>query len=91
MTACSRDAIHPFCQQRMLVQSTCNTTEQPKVSGSTKTNRLDCPYRRCQREIQGAMSQERYEDLNLIPPEEGFELYRYKNAEKVRTSGWAGL
>ena len=35
------------------------------------------------------MSQERYEDLNL-PPEGDFELYRYKNAEKMRTSGWSG-
>ena len=37
------------------------------------------------------MSQERYEDLNLVPPEGDFELYRYKNAEKMRTSGWSGL
>ena len=44
-----------------------------------------------EREIQGAMSQERFEDLNLVPPEEGFELYRYKYAEKMRTSGWSGL
>jgi hypothetical protein len=36
------------------------------------------------------MNQERFEDLNLVPPEEGFELYRYKNAEKMRTSGWLG-
>src|SRR5215216_6961327 len=36
------------------------------------------------------MSQERIEDLNLVPPEEGFELYRYKNAEKMRTSGCRG-
>ena len=39
----------------------------------------------------GTMSQERFEDLNLVPPEEGFELYRYKYAEKMRTSGWSGL
>jgi hypothetical protein len=44
-----------------------------------------------EREIQGAMSQERNEDLNLVPPEEGFELYRYKNAETMRTSRWSGL
>lgn len=44
-----------------------------------------------EREIQETMSQERNEDLNLVPPEEGFELYRYKNAEKMRTSGWSGL
>jgi hypothetical protein len=37
------------------------------------------------------MNQERFEDLNLVPPEEGFELYRYKKAEKMRTSGWSGL
>jgi hypothetical protein len=44
-----------------------------------------------EKEILGAMNQERNEDLNLVPPEEGFELYRYKNAEKMRTSGWSGL
>jgi hypothetical protein len=37
------------------------------------------------------MSQERYEDLNLVPPEEGFELYRYKHAERMSTRGWSGL
>jgi hypothetical protein len=37
------------------------------------------------------MSEERHEDLNLTPPEEGFELYRYKNAEGMRTRGWSGL
>jgi len=37
------------------------------------------------------VSQERYEDLNLVPPDEGFELYRYKNAEGMRTRGWSGL
>jgi hypothetical protein len=37
------------------------------------------------------MSQERNEDLNLVPPKEGFELYRYKDARKMRTSGWSGL
>jgi len=37
------------------------------------------------------MSQELYKDLNLIPPEEGFELYRYKNAEEMTTRGWSGL
>ena len=37
------------------------------------------------------MSQERHEDLNLTPPEEGFELYRHKNAERMRTQGWSGL
>jgi hypothetical protein len=31
------------------------------------------------------------ESLNLLPPEEGFELYRYKNVEKMRTQGWSGL
>jgi hypothetical protein len=31
------------------------------------------------------------EDLNLVPPEEGFELYRYKNVEEMRTQGWSGL
>jgi hypothetical protein len=37
------------------------------------------------------MNQERYEDLNLVPPEGGFELYRHKNAEEMRTRGWPGL
>ena len=42
-------------------------------------------------------SQERYKDLNLTPPEEGFapeegfELYRYKNAARMSTRGWSGL
>jgi hypothetical protein len=25
-----------------------------------------------------------------VPPEGGFDLYRYKNAEKMRTSSWHG-
>jgi hypothetical protein len=33
------------------------------------------------------MSQEHYKDLNLTRPEEGFEPYRYKSSEKMRTSG----
>ena len=37
------------------------------------------------------MSQELYKDLNLTPPEEGFELYRYKNSEEMTTRGWSGL
>jgi len=37
------------------------------------------------------MSQERLEELNLVPPEEGFELYRHKNAEEMTTRGWSGL
>ena len=37
------------------------------------------------------MSQDLYKDLNLTPPEEGFELYRYKNAEEMTTRGWSGL
>jgi hypothetical protein len=37
------------------------------------------------------MSQERYKDLNLTPPQEGFELYRYKHAERMSTRGWSGL
>jgi hypothetical protein len=37
------------------------------------------------------MNQERYKDLNLSPPKEGFELYRYKNAEEMTTQGWSGL
>jgi hypothetical protein len=30
------------------------------------------------------------EGLDLTPPEEGFELYRHKNAEKMRTKDWHG-
>jgi len=37
------------------------------------------------------MSQERYEDLNLVPHQEGFELYRYKQTQEMTTRGWAGL
>ena len=37
------------------------------------------------------MSQEHYKDLNLTPPEGGYELYRHKNAEQMRTQGWSGL
>jgi hypothetical protein len=37
------------------------------------------------------MGKELYEGLNLKPPEEGFELYRYKNAEQMSTQGWSGL
>ncbi len=37
------------------------------------------------------MSQERYKDLNLTPPEEGFELYGHKRAERMSTLGWSGL
>jgi hypothetical protein len=32
-----------------------------------------------------------YEGLNLMPPAEGFELYRHKNAEQMTTQGWLGL
>lgn len=37
------------------------------------------------------MGEEPDEGLNIVPPEEGFELYRYKNVEKMRTQGWSGL
>jgi hypothetical protein len=37
------------------------------------------------------MNQERYNDLNLSPPKEEFELYRYKHVEKMRTQGWSEL
>jgi hypothetical protein len=37
------------------------------------------------------MSQERYEDLNLVPPEQDFELYSHKNADRMSTRGWSGL
>jgi hypothetical protein len=28
--------------------------------------------------------------LERVPPEDGFDLYRYKNAEKMRTKTWHG-
>ena len=37
------------------------------------------------------MGEEPDEGLNLVPPEEGFELYRYKNAKEMTTRGWSGL
>jgi len=37
------------------------------------------------------MSNEPYPNLNLAPPEEGFELYRHRNAEQMTTRGWSGL
>jgi len=37
------------------------------------------------------MNQEPYKDLNLSPPKEESELYRYKNVEEMRTQGWSGL
>jgi hypothetical protein len=37
------------------------------------------------------MSNERHGNLNLAPPEEGFELYRHQNAEQMTTRGRSGL
>ncbi len=37
------------------------------------------------------MGEDPDEGLNLVPPEEGFELYRHKNAEEMSTQGWSGL
>ena len=37
------------------------------------------------------MGKELYEELNLMLPAEGFELYRHKNAEQMTTQGWSGL
>ena len=37
------------------------------------------------------MGKELYEGLNLMPPAEGFELYRHKNAQEMMTQGWSGL
>src|SRR5829696_7035827 len=39
----------------------------------------------------GNMGKELYEGLNLMPPAEGFELSRHKNAEQMTTQGWSGL
>ena len=30
------------------------------------------------------------EGLDLTPPEVGFELYRHKDAERMKTKGWHG-
>jgi hypothetical protein len=30
------------------------------------------------------------EGLNLNPPEEGYELYRHKNTERMKTKNWHG-
>jgi hypothetical protein len=40
---------------------------------------------------EGNMGKELDEALNLTPPEEGFELYRHKNAKVMTTQGWSGL
>ena len=31
------------------------------------------------------------EDLDLTPPEGGYELYRHKNAAQMNTKNWSGL
>jgi len=33
----------------------------------------------------------RFEGLNLLPPEEGFGLQRHENAERMGTEGWSSL
>ena len=40
---------------------------------------------------QRVVRNERHESLNLMPPEEGFELYRHKNAENATSQGWSGM
>jgi hypothetical protein len=37
------------------------------------------------------VGEELNEGLNLTPPEEGFKLYKHKNAESTRTRGWSRL
>jgi hypothetical protein len=37
------------------------------------------------------VGEELNDGLNLTPPEEGFELYKHKNAQSKRTRGWSGL
>jgi len=37
-----------------------------------------------------ASSTDDREGLNLTPPKGGYELYRYKNAEEIKTKGWHG-
>lgn len=43
------------------------------------------------RRMPEAADEERHEGLNLVPPAEGFELYRHKNAAETKTGGWSGL
>jgi hypothetical protein len=43
------------------------------------------------RSREGIVGEEPDEGLNLLPPEQGFELYRYNNAEEMTTRGWSGL
>jgi hypothetical protein len=44
-----------------------------------------------ERPREGIVGKELDEALNLTPPEEGFELYRHKNAKEMTTKGWSGL
>ena len=37
------------------------------------------------------MADNPYEGLNLAPPDEGFELWRHRNAGRLGTEGWSGL
>ena len=37
------------------------------------------------------MADDPYEGLNLKPPEEGFELWRHRNSDRMGTEGWSGL
>lgn len=37
------------------------------------------------------MADDPYEGLNLESPEESYELWRHRNAEKMGTKGWSGL
>jgi hypothetical protein len=38
----------------------------------------------------GSPSDEEYQSLNPVSPEEGYELYRYKNAEGMKSKNWHG-
>jgi hypothetical protein len=38
----------------------------------------------------GTLPFDEEEGPNLTPPEEGFELYRHKDTEKMRTKNWHG-
>ena len=37
------------------------------------------------------MADDPYEGFNLEPPDEGFELWRHRNAGRLGTEGWSGL
>jgi hypothetical protein len=39
---------------------------------------------------EGVSPRDEQDALNLNPPEEGYELYRHKNTERMKTKNWHG-